>query len=254
MRHHIFISGDRDDPMMELKDDHRPGMPRGVSVLSDFDGTITLIDSAEYLLEHHADGDWRAIEGMLMEGRITIEECMRMQFEMISIPRDVMLRELDAVILPRPGLHDLLTRCAANNATFTITSAGLDFYIRHFMASVGWSSVEIVAPAVTDEAGRVRFRFPPRTNASARNFKEDRVLRERADGRLTAYIGDGISDLWAALSADLAFAVRGPRLHSELERCGKRHGAFTDLREVADVLFSEDHFPAMSSSAPEFMQ
>lgn len=234
--------------------DHDLGPQGGVSVLCDFDGTITLIDTAEYLLEHHASGDWRAIDGMLGQGKITIEECMRMQFDMISISRDVMLRELDAVVLPRPGLDDLLARCMANGATFTITSAGLDFYIRHFMAAVGWSSVEVVAPTVTDEAGGVRFRFPPRVNVSARNFKEDRVLQERAGGRRTAYIGDGISDLWAALSADMAFAVRGSRLDSELDRCGRKHKAFTDLGEVANALFSDGHFSAMKSSAPEFMQ
>jgi 2,3-diketo-5-methylthio-1-phosphopentane phosphatase len=229
--------------------------PGGKSVLCDFDGTITLIDTAEYILDKHANGDWRAIERLLEQGKVTIEQSMGMQFEMISISRDAMQMELDRVVLPRPGLDDLLERCIACNAAFTITSAGMDFYIRHFMAASGWGSVEVVAPQVTDEGQGVLFRFPPIVHPKARNFKEDRVLAEKAAGRTVAYIGDGTSDLWAALSADLAFAVRGSRLDSMLDREGKKHRTFTDLSEVARALFpAEAHFSGTKSSEPEFMQ
>ena len=63
-----------------------------------FDRTITLIDSAEYALEH-ADGDWRRSKACSWREdhhREVHEDAVRM----ISIPRDVMLRGLDAVILP----------------------------------------------------------------------------------------------------------------------------------------------------------
>jgi 2-hydroxy-3-keto-5-methylthiopentenyl-1-phosphate phosphatase len=232
------------------------GEPRGeISVLCDFDGTITLIDTAEYILDHHAEGDWRGIERLLEQGKVTIEQSMAMQFEMITLSRDEMVAELDRVVLPRPGLDELLERCTANSIHFTITSAGLDFYIRHFMASIGWGRIEVVAPEVTDENGGVRFRFPPLVHPGARNFKEDRVLHEKAAGRRVVYIGDGTSDLWAALSADLAFAVRGSRLDELLEREGREHRVFTDLSDVAGALTSpSDHFFGTKSSDPEFMQ
>lgn len=238
----------------------RHGIPgdapsRGTSVLCDFDGTITLIDTAEYILDHHAEGDWRAVERLLEQGKVNIEQTMAMQFEMIHISRDAMLAELDRVVLPRPGLDELLERCIACEIPFTITSAGLDFYIRHFMASIGWERIEIVAPAVTDEGKGVRFCFPPHLHPAARNFKEDRVLQEKASGRRVFYIGDGTSDLWAALSADLAFAVRGSRLDAMLDREGRKHRTFTDLSEVADALVSNPgHFLGTKSSDPEFMQ
>ena len=126
----------------------------------------------------------------------------------------------------------------------------LDF-IRHFrLASVNWSSVEIVAPAVTDEAGRVHSAFLPDQCQS----RTSRGPSPSGEGGRSAdcNIGDGISDLWAALSADLAFAVRGSRLHSELERCGKRHGAFTDLGRWRTCC-SPRSFPG-DELRPEFMQ
>ncbi|MBI0583317.1 MAG: HAD-IB family phosphatase [Methanomassiliicoccus sp.] len=208
-----------------------------ISVLCDFDGTITLIDTAEFLLDRYADGDWRRVEDLLEDGRITIDQCMSTQFAMISLSRQNMLTELDKVVVPRPGFSRLLDACSAGSARFRVTSAGLDFYIRHFLAANGWGAVEVVAPEVMDNGSGVSFRFPPIREPQARNFKEDQVLRERASGRRVAYIGDGVSDLWAALSADHAFAVRASRLDRLLSREGKEHRTFTDLGEVAEALF-----------------
>jgi 2-hydroxy-3-keto-5-methylthiopentenyl-1-phosphate phosphatase len=209
-----------------------------LTVLCDFDGTISLIDTAEYILERHAKGDWRALEGSVAEGIITLEECMSMQFDMISLSRDEMLVELDRVVIPRPGFEELVEKCLFNNVTFRITSAGMDFYIRHFLRTYGWRErVELVAPEVVDTRDGVRFHFPPRQFSQAHNFKEDNVLKEHAAGKRVAYIGDGTSDRWAAMAADMAFAVRGSVLDRQLERAGKDHLTFTDLHEVVEKLF-----------------
>jgi 2-hydroxy-3-keto-5-methylthiopentenyl-1-phosphate phosphatase len=212
---------------------------KGLTVLCDFDGTVSLIDTAEYILERHANGDWRALERSLAAGLITIEECMSAQFDMIALSRDEILMELDRVVIPRPGFAELVEKCLFNNVTFRITSAGMDFYIRHFLDPYGWRDrVELVAPEVVDSGKGVRFQFPSRRFSQAHNFKEDNVLKEHAAGRRVAYIGDGNSDLWAALSADRAFAVRGSVLDRLLENAGKDHLTFTDLHEVVEGLFS----------------
>lgn len=210
-----------------------------LTVLCDFDGTISLIDTAEYILERHARGDWKALERSVAEGIITLEECMSMQFDMIALSRDEMLVELDRVVIPRPGFEELVEKCLFNSVTFRITSAGMDFYIRHFLEPFGWRDrVELVAPEVVDTGKGVRFQFPPRQYSQAHNFKEDNVLKEHAAGKRVAYIGDGTSDLWAAMAADMAFAVRGSVLDLHLNRMGRDHLTFTDLREVVEVLFS----------------
>jgi 2-hydroxy-3-keto-5-methylthiopentenyl-1-phosphate phosphatase len=95
---------------------------------------------------------------------------------------------------------------------------------------------QVVAPRVTDSGSGVRFEFPPKKDPRARNFKEDNVLGEQAAGRRVAYIGDGTSDHWAALAADLAIAVKGSKLEHCLKRDGKGHHAFTDFHQVVAVL------------------
>lgn len=209
-------------------------------VLCDFDGTVCLIDTAEYILDHHAQGDWRALESDLARGLLTLEECMSAQFDMISLSRDEMLAELDEIVMPRPGFRELVEKCMAHDVRFRITSAGMDFYIHHFLQPYGWRGmVEVVAPEVMDHGRGVRFRFPPLIFPQARNFKEDNVLMEQAVGHRVVYIGDGSSDLWAALSADMTFAVRGSALDALLKKRGREHFTFVDMQEVADTVFPD---------------
>jgi 2,3-diketo-5-methylthio-1-phosphopentane phosphatase len=223
------------------------------SVLCDFDGTLTLLDTAEYILINHAEGDWKGVERLLESGSITIEQCMSLQFAMIHMSRDNMRAELDRVALPRPGLDELLEGCRREDARLKVTSAGLDFYIRHFLHRQGWGGIEVVAPEVTEHDHGVEFRFPPLRSPGAHNFKEDQVMAEQREGRRVAYLGDGTSDLWAAMAADRAFAVKGSRLDMLLDNEGKRHASFTDLREIVHQLFV-DQRSGTKSREPEFMQ
>jgi 2,3-diketo-5-methylthio-1-phosphopentane phosphatase len=206
-------------------------------VLCDFDGTITLIDTAEYILDRFAEGDWKGVEHMLERGELTIEESMKRQFEMISMPRSAIIAELDKVVKTRGGFEALMGVCGLGEGRLRITSAGLDFYIRHFLDLSGWSDLaDVVAPLVTDAGDGVRFEFPRKINPAAHNFKEDEVLCEQARGMRVAYIGDGTSDLWAALSADIAFAVKGSKLDRLLDREGRSYCSFSHFQEVVDHL------------------
>lgn len=213
-------------------------MIRGsVRVLCDFDGTITLIDTAEYILDKFAEGDWRGVEHLLESGQMTIDESMKRQFEMITLPRYAIIEELDKVVKARAGFDTLLGSCGAGERRLRITSAGLDFYIHHFLEANGWSGlIDVVAPQVIDDGNGLRFEFPRKMHPAARNFKEDAVLAEQAKGNKVAYIGDGTSDLWAALSADLAFAVKGSKLDRLLDKAGCLHYRFTHFQEVVDRL------------------
>jgi 2-hydroxy-3-keto-5-methylthiopentenyl-1-phosphate phosphatase len=208
-----------------------------LAILCDFDGTVVQIDTAEYILDRFAKGDWRSIDRQMEEGTITIEECMKRQFEMVSLTRERMLRELDEVTVPRTGFGRLVEACRAGSIEVIITSAGLDFYIAHFLERNGWADhVKMVAPRVTDSGDGVRFEFPEKRYKLARNFKEDWVLRKQRTGKRVVYIGDGVSDYWAAMIADKVFAVKESRLARRLRFGGRFHQQFTDFGEVMCAL------------------
>lgn len=225
----------------------------GLAILSDFDGTITDIDTAAYILDRFARGDWKAVDRLLEDGAITIDECMSRQFAMIGISRDRIIAELEAIVAPREGFPTLVEMCARNGATLRITSAGMDFYIRHFLKARGWGAIDVVAPRIDEGAGGITFSFPPLEQEGALNFKDDQVRMEKGRGNVVAYLGDGVSDLAAALSADLPFAVEGSRLDRLLEKSGKAYQRFTGFSEVLPVLFGH-YFSGLKSSEPEFIQ
>lgn len=227
----------------------------GFAVLSDFDGTITDIDTAVYILERFAGDDWQAVDRLLEEGAIAIDECMSRQFAMLRLSRDDIIRELEAVVSPRQGFPELMRSCASTGTTLRITSAGMDFYIRHFLRARDWDGIEVVAPCLGEGPRGLTFTFPPLAEEGAFNFKDDQVRRERRKGNIVAYLGDGVSDLAAALSADLAFAVEGSRLDRLLEKNGRPYRRFTTFSEVVDLLFTGSvRSPGRKSSAPEFIQ
>lgn len=227
----------------------------GIAILSDFDGTITDVDTAAYILDRFAGDDWRAVDRLLEDGSISIDECMSRQFAMITISRDRIIRELEAVVSPRKGFPDLVRRCASGGTPLKITSAGMDFYIRHFLRAREWGDIEVVAPRIEEGPRGITFTFPPLMEEGAFNFKDDQVRREQRKGNTVVYLGDGVSDLAAAISADLAFAVEGSRLDRLLEKRGKPYRRFTDFSEVIGHLFSGSaHSLGMKPSEPEFMQ
>ena len=47
---------------------------KGLAVLCDFDGTITLTDTLEYVLRKFAVGDWRSFDEKYERGEITLQD------------------------------------------------------------------------------------------------------------------------------------------------------------------------------------
>lgn len=109
----------------------------GFVILSDFDGTVVTIDTAEYALKKFAEGDWKAIEDEFERGDITFEECLRRQFAMIKVSEKKLLDELRPVTILRPNFGNFVEFCEKQRIPLTIVSGGLDFYIRHFLSLEG---------------------------------------------------------------------------------------------------------------------
>jgi len=208
-------------------------------VLSDFDGTIVSIDTGEYVLSQFAHGDWRAYDGQLGRGEITLEECLTKQFAMVKETEGRLLRRVEGVVSFRPGLKDLVDYCGKNGFPFIVVSGGLDFIIKHALRSKNLlDRVEIVSPKANVTKRGITFRFPKSSQPGSMNFKDDLVRTYANRGSNTVYIGDGLPDFAAMVRADVRFAIRGSRL----SKLCKREGiAFQEIDDFHDVLRSLGH-------------
>jgi 2,3-diketo-5-methylthio-1-phosphopentane phosphatase len=206
-------------------------------VLSDFDGTITIVDTAEFVLARFAKGDWQTFDKQYQRGQITLEECLRKQFSFVTASQEEILNELDKVVTFRPNFEKLARYCKKNSIPFMIVSAGLDFVIDYFLKLNDWKGLVETCTAKTQfGANGINFIFPELFDATSANFKQDLVRHYKAQGKKVIYIGDGSADYAAAIEADYPFAIKGSRL---AKLCGKRRmrcATITDFMKVVETI------------------
>ncbi len=202
-------------------------------VVSDFDGTMVTIDTAEFLLDHFADRKWRVIDEQLERGEVTFEESLEREFAMLKIPEKTILQALEPVTRFRPNFDKLIEYCREQDYRLVVASGGLDFAIKHFLELKGWlNSVEIFAPKATCTGSGVTISFPKRLDRTSINLKDDLVRFLRGQGKKAIYIGNGVGDYPAAKVADLPFAIQNSRLAKLCRSGGVACKEITDFQEA----------------------
>lgn len=206
-------------------------------VLCDFDGTVLTIDTCEFVLDRFAKEDWRIFDRQLEKGEITLEECLRIQFETVRVPKKLILREIDKVASLRPNFDRLVEYVNKHKCGLILVSAGMDFVIRHILKRKGLlESVDIYSPKAKVTVNGIKFDFPTLFDKSSDNFKEDLVKHCKRRDKKVIYIGDGMTDYEAAKSADFAFAIKSSKLAQLLRRSCIRHEEIDDFREVVEFI------------------
>jgi 2,3-diketo-5-methylthio-1-phosphopentane phosphatase len=207
-----------------------------VVVLCDFDGTISDVDTAEFVLCTFAQEDWRATEALFEKGKITLEECLRRQFSLVRASREQMLNALEDVATLRLGFDEFARYCKDRGIPLVIVSAGLDFVIKHFLEVKKLKNLAtIYAPKSRISADGIKFNFPRRHHRTSVDFKHDLVRRYKSQGFRVVFIGDGHADFAAAKEANLAFAIKGSKLE---ELCEKEKIPFMSISSFREVLES----------------
>lgn len=212
----------------------------GLVVLVDFDGTVVHIDTAAFVLERFARGEWKAFDEQLERGVITLEECMRNQFLLVKASEMEILRELDQVVALRPNFEKLVASCNRQRIPIAIVSAGLDFCLRHILSQNGLTKgIEFVTPRAQCAPNGMKFTsFPKLRYPESHNFKDDLVKYYKQRGSRVVFVGDALIDYYAARNADTAFAVHGSELAEACERDGVPYVGLTDFSDVVRNLDS----------------
>jgi 2,3-diketo-5-methylthio-1-phosphopentane phosphatase len=211
-----------------LRDQARQSSHASVRVFVDFDGTISVGDTTDLILERFADPSWLAIEADWVAGRIGSRECLARQIDLVRASRQMLDGfARDAAIDPHfPGFAAL---CAAHRIPLTVVSDGLDQIAGAMLARAGLA-LPIVANHL-DWLGEDRWRLGfPHARADCRaaaGHCKCATLSAVPDG-LRVLVGDGRSDFCAASVADLVIAKGALALH-----CGKNRIPFEPFTDFA---------------------
>lgn len=176
--------------------------------LVDFDGTACLHDASNCLLDRFSDADWEAMEAEIAAGGRGLREMMQREAGMLSGDLAEMVAHNLAHCPMDPTFAPFVRWAEDAGHTVAIVSDGFGFNIPPLLDAVGVGHLPVISNALVPDADRFRLDHPSRNPScdGCGTCKMAAVESGRADGRIAVFIGNGISDRWGAMHADVAFA------------------------------------------------
>ena len=221
----------------------------------DFDGTITRRDVVDVILETFADERWLEIEKQWRAGRIGSRDCLRAQMALVRTTRKRLDQLIDSIQVDE-GFALLLEVCARHQITTHIVSDGFEYCIRRILERPQLNlggllrSVRICASQLEIDNRRwwrTDFPFFQQVCSHGCATCKPAVMRllNRADAP-AIFVGDGLSDRYAAAKADLVFAKSSLAAHCREQAIP--YVPFEELDEVAASLVEMLPFDSSSVS------
>ena len=195
------------------------------SVLVDFDGTACAHDVAEHLLMAFGEPGYAAWDEAWERGEIGAAETLRVQAAMLREPAEVLIAYALEHCPMDPTFASFVQRCAAADVPVTIVSDGFGLYIEPLLAANGIAGVPVRSNVWGGEA--MSFPNANRECMGCGTCKMQATLE--APGPV-AFIGEGSSDRYAALYADVVYAK--DVLVAHCERDGVAYRPWTDFDDV----------------------
>jgi 2-hydroxy-3-keto-5-methylthiopentenyl-1-phosphate phosphatase len=181
------------------------------AIVVDFDGTIVEQDVSEEILQAFASSGWWDIDLEFQRGEIGSRECLTRQAALLTGRREDMLTFATSRYSLDPTFAPFVRWAREVGLPVTVASDGLGFYVAPMLAAAGVEGVQVMTNEVTLEPGAPpSFAFPnghPVCRGCG-TCKMLIVLFERERHGPVAFIGEGHTDRYGALYADVVFAKK----------------------------------------------
>jgi 2-hydroxy-3-keto-5-methylthiopentenyl-1-phosphate phosphatase len=201
-------------------------------LLCDFDGTITLKDVTNLIIDHYTTTDWReTVLPRFWRGEIDHLQVMVEIYAPLKVAETELIDYSLKVTQIRPGFKELYDFCKQADIDLVVVSGGMDFYIKPFLldgmpyfsytgelGESGWSVRRPAVPAVVD----------------GQDFKVQVMeeLKSRQAYSEVIFCGDGRNDFPLAQHADTVFSVEGSRLSQLCTESNVPYTNFSDFFQV----------------------
>jgi 2-hydroxy-3-keto-5-methylthiopentenyl-1-phosphate phosphatase len=217
-------------------------MPPVASILVDFDGTACLHDVAEHLLMRYGDPSWPTYDEAWARGEIGSREGIRAQAAMLHAGTDELLAYAIGHCPIDPTFEPFVAWAREAGLPLTVVSDGFGFYIEPLLRAAGIDGVRVTTNTWRD--GDITFDNGHAECVGCGTCKMRAVLE--APGPV-AFVGEGDSDRFGALYADVVFAKDA--LVGWCDRDGVPFVPWTDFDDVRVRLEASDELPG--AVAPE---
>jgi 2-hydroxy-3-keto-5-methylthiopentenyl-1-phosphate phosphatase len=211
-------------------------------VFLDFDGTISRRDAIDAILETYADESWLEVEEEWRDGRIGSRECLSRQMALVKATRRELDELLDSIEVDE-GFGPLLETCAIHGVPAYILSDGFDYCIRRILARPASDLGRLLRDVrvfsshleLGESGWRVAFPYFEQVCAhGCATCKPALMDMLNRAGALRIFVGDGLSDKYAAMNADFVLAKNSLAVYCQDQ--GLAHLLYDSLAEVSDHL------------------
>jgi 2-hydroxy-3-keto-5-methylthiopentenyl-1-phosphate phosphatase len=212
------------------------------SILVDFDGTACLHDVAEHLLIRYGDPSWPSYDEAWGRGEIGARDGIRAQAAMLHAGTDELVRFALGHCPIDPTFAPFVRWASGERLPVTIVSDGFGFYIGPLLSAAG-----IDVPVITNtwQDGRMSFENGHAVCVGCGTCKMRAVLEAPAP---VAFVGEGDSDRFGALYADIVFAKDA--LVGWCRRDGVPFVPWKNFDDVRARLESNDSLPGPLAPEP----
>jgi 2-hydroxy-3-keto-5-methylthiopentenyl-1-phosphate phosphatase len=170
-----------------------------------------------------------------------------MRWDMDVLPRDADLLCNEAAAMPQDeGFPAFVGAVRERGALVEVVSDGLGFYVHSNLAALGVPDVPVATNDNTVAHGGAGMSFPYGHPACfvCGTCKRERVRLHQAAGRVVVFIGDGMSDRYAAAHADVTFAIGAlTRICAAEDWPFYEWRDFADVRAQVDAMFEDGRLP-----------
>lgn len=229
-------------------------MPAIRSVLVDFDGTACLHDVGVCLLRRFGAPGWERLGEAYDRGEMGLRELISAENALLLGRRDEMLAFVLEHCPMDPTFGAFVAWLGAGDIATAIVSDGSAFHIEPLLAAAGIQGLRIITNdhrfGPDGRHGEMRYPNGHPICVGCGTCKMQAVLDARERGQV-AFVGDGVSDRFAALYADLVFAK------GSLPRYCDDHGVayrpwvdFQDVRRALQASADLTHAPVAPAICP----
>lgn len=208
-----------------------------LGIFCDFDGTISKRDMIGRIVMEFAPDAGRPLIEAVVSRQMSIRDGVSRMMGLIPSSR---YEEVRAFALAstevRAGFYPFVAHCQAKGWGFTVVSGGFDFFVAPVIEPC--SDVPVYCNRINTDGEFFKVEWPYPCDADCTNncglCKPSILKQHQSESDVQIVIGDGVTDLAAALQADFVFAR--DRLLDECQSRGLRHAPFDTFDDIASYL------------------
>ena len=217
---------------------------KSITVLIDFDDTITTTNVAHIVLSEFAEPNWPEIRQQFIRGEIPPEGYFETPFENISAEKSIQENHIKQHAEVRPGFTEFNKFCVKNDIAIAIVSRGLDYYIEAVLEKYQITNIPIFAVPTQFNGGKMKI-ISKYTDVNCNQWgicKCSVLQKYRESSDIIIYIGDGQNDLCPAKKSNIIFARDALIRHCKQENIDfHRFSDFTSIQTEVMKIIEENN-------------